>query len=193
VSVFKSERLIPVTAPDLGPVAQELAEHFRQRSYEVECLQVAEGAWEVGITRGGLFKAAVGLKSALKIQIEKQPFGTVVRAGTGIFGKQAVPTAITMLVAWPVLLTQAWGLVQQSGLDGEAIRVVELSLTRGERAGVSRDAGSAAGAVSAESSDAGGRPAPAGPPSAAAFCTACGTVQDAAARFCASCGQARVG
>jgi hypothetical protein len=191
MSMFKSERLIPVTAPDLGPVAAELAEHFRQRSYEVECLQVADGAWQVGITRGGMFKAAVGLKSALKIEIERQPFGTMVRAGTGIFGKQAVPTAITMLVAWPVLLTQAWGLVQQAGLDGEAIRVVELSLTRGERAGATPDAAPAAGAGATEPDGHDSRAATAGPASPAAFCTGCGSTLDADARFCASCGKAR--
>jgi hypothetical protein len=190
MSLFKSERLIPVAAADLGPVAAELAEHFRQRSYEVECLQVANGTWQVGVTRGGMFKAAVGLKSALKIEIERQPLGTMVRAGTGIFGKQAVPTAISMLVAWPVLLTQAWGLVQQAGLDGEAIRVVEMSLQRGARAGVSPDAAPAADADTARPADLNNHPAPGEQPSAAAFCTGCGSRLDADARFCASCGKA---
>jgi hypothetical protein len=193
MSMFKSERLIPVTADDLAPVAAELAEHFRQRNYEVECLQVAEGTWQVGITRGGLFKAAVGLKTALKVEVERQPFGTMVRAGTGIFGKQAVPTAITMLVAWPVLLTQAWGLIQQAGLDGEAIRVVEMSLTRGKRAGQSSGGGPATG--TGRTTSAGPeKPRPSsGPVSAPAFCTACGSKLDAAAQFCASCGKPRTG
>jgi hypothetical protein len=180
MSLFKSERLIPVTAPDLAPVAAELAEHFRQRRYEVNCVQVGPAAWQVDITRGGMFKAAVGLRSALKIEIEGQAYGTMVRAGTGIFGQQAVPTMISMLVAWPVLLTQAWGLVQAAGLDDEAIKVVELSLTRGERAGVTPDGQPAASA---------GAAAPADP----AFCTGCGSHIDATARFCPGCGQARVG
>ena len=190
MSMFKSERLIPVTGADLGPVAAELAEHFRQRNYEVECLQVADGAWQVGITRGGMFKAAVGLKSALKIEIERQPFGTMVRAGTGIFGKQAVPTAITMLVAWPVLLTQMWGLVQQAGLDGEAIRVVEVSLQRGARSGAAPDGAPAGGNGATMPADLNNHAAAAGQPPAAAFCTGCGSRMDADARFCASCGKA---
>jgi hypothetical protein len=153
VSVFKSEKFIPIGVTDLTPVANELAAHFRQRNYQVECSQLSDGQWQVGITRGGTFKAIMGLKSALKIQLEAQPKGTMVRAGAGIFGKQAIPTAITLLVAWPVLITQVWGIVREAGLDDEAVRIVEVSLTRAQRLG--------------------GSPA-ANVPSTVVACTACG-------------------
>ena len=41
----------------------------------------------------------------------------------GVFGKQALPTAISTLVFWPVLIPQIYGLVQQNELDKEAYRV----------------------------------------------------------------------
>ena len=63
MSVFKSETLIPISVTDLGPVAEELAEHFRNRNYQVECAETADQKWEVGITRGGKFKSIAGLKS----------------------------------------------------------------------------------------------------------------------------------
>jgi hypothetical protein len=46
-------------------------------------------------------------------------------AGVGIFGQQAIPTIISMFFFWPVLLTQIWGLIQQSNLDDKAAEIVE--------------------------------------------------------------------
>jgi len=188
--MFKTEKLIPITVTDLGLVAQDLANHFKQRDYQVECNPLPGGDWEVGITRGGIFKAAVGLKSALKIQIEPRPTGTMVRAGAGIFGKQAIPTAITMLVAWPVVLTQVWGLVREAGLDDEAVRVVELSLGRHQRAArYDNDTFSDPAASFAPKAEA----AAPRSTSVSAGCTSCGGEVADSARFCPLCGHVRVG
>ncbi|HEV2451664.1 MAG TPA: zinc ribbon domain-containing protein [Streptosporangiaceae bacterium] len=209
MSIFKSEKLIPIAVSDLAPVAEELAGHFKQRNYQVECSQLDDGQWEVGITRGGVFKTVVGLKSALKIHLEGRPRGTMVRAGAGIFGKQAAPTAIALVAAWPiglpVLLAQVWGLVREAGLDDEAVRVVELSLTRAQRAarlsGDSADGGlrvpgaepngspGSSGAAAQEAARA--RPArPDSPGGPGGFCTGCGRQLESDSRFCAGCGQA---
>lgn len=220
MSLFKSEKFVPISVPDVAPVAHELADHFKQRDYQVECVPLPTAGWEVGITRGGTFKAAVGLKSALKIQIEPIPAGTMVRAGAGIFGKQAIPTAISMLVAWPVLLTQVWGLVREAGLDGEAVGVVEASLNRHQRVASSQSgasgsdrAPSAGGATAADgTATADGAPSADGPAAAdgaaaarfaelsaresagaARYCSGCGGELGSSARFCPACGQARVG
>jgi hypothetical protein len=207
VKIFKSETLIPITVDDLAPVAEELAGHFKQRNYQVECSQTDDGHWEVGITRGGVFKTIVGLKSALKVQIEARPRGTMVRAGAGIFGKQAAATAITLFAAWPiglpVLLAQAWGLIREAGLDNEAARVVELSLTRAQRLAGPSGGGSngESGAQGTASDGSNGRseaapaartpqPPPARAESPGAFCTGCGRQLEEAARFCAGCGRA---
>ncbi len=183
MSMFKSEKLIPVSLPDLEPVANELAGHFKQRDYQVEYAQLPSGEWQVGITRGGVFKAAVGLKSALKIQIEAYPSGTMVRAGAGIFGKQALPTTITLLVAWPVVLTQVWGLIREANLDDEAVSVVEASLMRHQRVGSFQD-------VPASPAGSPGPQRAATSPAQSAFCTSCGEELGVSARFCALCGQA---
>jgi hypothetical protein len=206
MKVFRSERLVPIAVGDLEPVAQELAAHFKQRNYQVECSEVADGQWEVGITRGGIFKTVVGLKSALKIQLEARPKGTMVRAGAGIFGKQAAPTAIAIVTAWPialpVVLAQVWGIVREAGLDNEAIRVVELSLNRVQRlTGLSdngdksefraRDSvpnGPPARSAARPAGVADMRPQP-GHASPGEFCTSCGRQLEGGSRFCAGCGQ----
>jgi hypothetical protein len=68
------------------------------------------------------------MKTALNIKIEPVANGTTIEAGVGIFGQQAVPTAITLLVFWPVIIAQVWNMAQEANLDEEALRVAEESL-----------------------------------------------------------------
>jgi hypothetical protein len=195
VSIFKSEKFIPGTGIDLDVVAHELADHFRERRYEVAYSQVDDRTWDVSITRGGLFKKAVGLKSALKIELEARPKGTYVRAGAGVFGKQAVPTMISLFVTWPVLLTQVWGLIRESGLDDEAVRVVELSINRMLRladGAAPDDLRTPEYAPGPGPTRNGARSNGAGGPSATSrFCPSCGVEGASEARFCVGCGAAR--
>jgi membrane protease subunit (stomatin/prohibitin family) len=53
-----------------------------------------------------------------------------IEAGIGIFGQQAIPTLITMFVAWPVIITQTWGMVHTAILDDKVIQVAEASISR---------------------------------------------------------------
>jgi hypothetical protein len=48
--------------------------------------------------------------------------------GGGIFGQQAIPTAITLLVFWPVIIAQVWNMAQEANLDEEALGVAEERL-----------------------------------------------------------------
>jgi hypothetical protein len=73
-------------------------------------------------------KAIIGMKTALNIKIEPVANGTTVDAGVGIFGQQAIPTAITLLVFWPVIIAQVWNMAHESKLDEEALGVAEESL-----------------------------------------------------------------
>jgi hypothetical protein len=131
----------------------------------------------------------------------------MVRAGAGIFGKQAAPTAITLLAVWPIGVTmglvQVWGIVREAGLDNEAVRVVELSLTRAQRLAGS-SGGSANGQFRAPETVPNGSPGRFGAATAAntarahpvqadsreGFCIGCGRRLEEGARFCAGCGQA---
>ena len=74
---------------------------------------------QVSIRKGGTFKAIIGMKTALNIKIEPVANGTTVDAGVGTFGQQAVPTAITLLIFWPVIIAQVWNMAQEAKLDEE--------------------------------------------------------------------------
>ena len=128
MGTFNSSKTFPYFVEDVAPVAQDVMDHFEQQDYEVTETNIPTGGVQVSIRRGGTFKAIIGLKSALNIKIEPVANGTTVDAGVGIFGQQAIPTAITLLVFWPVLVAQVWNMAQEANLDDEALRVAEESL-----------------------------------------------------------------
>ena len=128
MGTFNSTKTVPYVVEDLAPVAQEVMRHFESQDYEVTDTHIPTGGVQVSIRRGGTFKAIIGMKTALNIKIEPQANGTKVEAGVGIFGQQAIPTAITLLVFWPVIIAQVWNMAQEAKLDEEALRVAEESL-----------------------------------------------------------------
>ena len=128
MGTFNSSHTVPHVVEDLTPVAHDVMRHFESQDYEVSETPIPTGGVQVSIRRGGTFKAIIGMKTALNIKIEPQANGTRVEAGVGIFGQQAIPTAITLLVFWPVIIAQVWNMAQEAKLDEEALGVAEESL-----------------------------------------------------------------
>lgn len=172
MGVFKSERYIPKRLGSLTPVAEDLMLHFRHQGFEVMGEETITGGWDISIHKGGLFKAVLGMKTALKVSIEPSGNGTVVKAGIGIFGQQVIPTLIMLWVFWPILLAQLWGMVRQSKLDNEAIDIIDKSLSADRPLAASLEHPTE-------------KVVPAG---ASRFCTQCGGKYLAEMKFCPACG-----
>jgi hypothetical protein len=128
MGTFNSSKTFPYFVEDIAPVAQDVMDHFKGQDFEVTETNIPTGGVQVSIRKGGTFKAIIGMKTALNIKIEPVANGTTVDAGVGIFGQQAVPTAITLLVFWPVIIAQVWNMAKESDLDDEALDVAEESL-----------------------------------------------------------------
>ena len=128
MGAFNSTKTFPYSVDDVAPVARDVMDHFEQQDFEVTETNIPTGGAQVSIRKGGTFKAIIGMKTALNIKIEPVANGTTVEAGVGIFGQQAIPTAITLLVFWPVVIAQVWNMAQEANLDDEALRVAEESL-----------------------------------------------------------------
>ena len=128
MGAFNSSKTVPYFVEDVAPVARDVMDHFEGQDFEVTETNIPAGGVQVSIRKGGTFKAIIGMKTALNIKIEPVANGTTVDAGVGIFGQQAIPTAITLLVFWPVIIAQVWNMAQESNLDDEALRVAEESL-----------------------------------------------------------------
>ena len=128
MGTFNSSKTFAYHVEDLAPVAKDVMDHFEAQDFEVAETDIPSGGVQVSIRKGGTFKAIIGMKSALNIKIEPEANGTKVEAGVGIFEQQAIPTAITLLVFWPVIIAQVWNMAQEAKLDEEALGVAEESL-----------------------------------------------------------------
>ena len=158
---FSSKRFFMADPSFIPAVAEDLSRGFQTEGYSVKVENLVAGGADISITKGGFFKAIAGMKTALKITLKQEGAYIVAEAGIGIFGQQAIPTIISMIFFWPVLLTQTWGLVQQSKLDDHAMELIEKSLQRLAVWGKTTTNGN--------------------------FCPECGAA--ASGKFCSSCGK----
>lgn len=111
-------------------MSKAICDYFESEGYSVKEEEGYTGGKEISITKGGMFKALLGLRTALKVSL--QPMGETIgfKASAGIFGMHAIPTFITLWVCWPVILTQIWGLIKQSRLDDKALEIAQSVLSK---------------------------------------------------------------
>ena len=125
MGVFQSQKTVPVHVADLAPVAQAVANHFQAKGFEVQTQSTDKG-WHVSISKADTFKVVMGTKTALNVELEPKGDGTDINAGIGVFGQHG--GGLGGVLAGPLMLTQMWGMVQQSKLDDEAMAVAEQAL-----------------------------------------------------------------
>lgn len=122
---FSSSRIFYNCDRYIDNVAKQFSEQMQQEGFDINAKKLSDGKWDISIKKGGMFKAILGMKSALKIEIHSASPNVLVKTGVGIFAQQAVPTVITMLVLWPVLLAQIWGVIKQAKLDTHVMEVLQ--------------------------------------------------------------------
>lgn len=132
------------------------------QGFTAKCDNYAGDIYDISLAKGNVFKAVLGMKSALKVTLTPMGNSIHIKAGVGIFGQQAIPTAITMFAFWPVLIPQIWGLVQQAKLDDKAIAIAEQAINENCMSSFFQDATS--------------------------FCPNCGNKINSNANFCPNCG-----
>ena len=162
---FTSTRTFNVSSERIPDMARALESELRKDGYDTRNDMLLGGDVVVSVTKGGLFKSVIGMKTALKVEIRSEAGNVRAKTSVGIWGQQIVPTVIMLLWFWPVLITQIWGLVQQSRLD---TRVMEILAKAAEKSPRSIDAPSCEGGLPAR------------------FCSECG--KPVAGNFCSNCG-----
>lgn len=176
MGAFNTKTILNGNPALIPAIADRICQVFEADGYEINRDNLMSGGVDISVTKGGVFKAIIGMKTALKITLIPQNNAISFEAGVGIFGQQALPTVISMLFFWPVMLTQIWGLIQQSNLDDKALAAAQAVIN--ENGG---------NLYSSAGSDIGGTTPP---PFAGSgkFCTNCGTKLPDNARFCSNCG-----
>ncbi|MGM9833425.1 MAG: zinc-ribbon domain-containing protein [Candidatus Limisoma sp.] len=174
MGTFNTKKTIYASPRLIAEMGERIATEFRNEGFEVELCQLMSEGCDISITKGGTFKAIMGMRSALKVSLMPQGDHILFDASVGIFGQQAIPTIISMFVWWPVLITQIWGMVNQAKLDDKALAIAEQVAA----------AHNAAGGYQASYA----APQQPQPAQGARFCTNCGTPLLPQAKFCPECG-----
>lgn len=165
MGTFNTKKILYASPALIPAIADAICRDFQAEGFDVKIDSTLSGGSDVSISKGGTFKAVLGMKSALKITLIPQNGNIAFEAGVGLFGQQLVPTIISMLLYWPVLVTQIWGLVRQAKLDDKALAIAERVIEE-------------QGATNVESSDA----------THGKFCTECGAKLSQTSKFCSECG-----
>lgn len=169
MGTFEKHVVLQGSPAAIGEIAEAIKREFSAEGFEVLATSMSNGGTDISITKGNLFKAVLGMKSALKVTLVPQGNGIAFDASVGIFGQQLIPSIISWFYLWPVLLTQIWGLVQQSKLDDKALEIAQRVLyTSSYSTPVS--------------------PAMAESTSAGKFCPNCGIALEGVTKFCPNCG-----
>ena len=167
MGTFATKKILPGNPSLIPAIAEQIRTEFMAEQFEVHIDNLLSGGVDISISKGNLFKAVLGLKSALKVSLIPKDNAIAFEAGIGIFGQQAIPTIISMLFFWPVLITQIWGMVQQYKLDDKALEIAEVMIRNQSSSTIS-------------ASNTGGM----------VFCTNCGHRNIKGAKFCSECGKA---
>lgn len=166
MATFSTKKILYGSTSLIPTIANRIQEEFQNDGYEVSMDALSSGGYDISITKGGVFKAVLGMKTALKVTLLPQGNNIHFEAGVGIWGQQAIPTVISMLFFWPVLITQIWGMVEQSKLDDKALEIAQDVILQSSHIGTVPSV-----------TNRGGN-----------FCTNCGTSVPAEAKFCPNCG-----
>ena len=85
MGVFNSTRQFSLPHDKIGAVADDVMAALREQGYEVQGQTLMGGGWDISITRGGMFKTVLGLKTALKLSLSPRAPGLVfAEASVGI-------------------------------------------------------------------------------------------------------------
>lgn len=175
MGTFNTKAVLNGNSSLIPAIAERICQDFAADGFDVKREDLISGGADISIAKGNMFKAALGMKTALKITLIPVNNGISFEAGVGIFGQQVIPTIIMWFFFWPVLLTQIWGLVKQAQLDDKALAIAQSV--------VNQNGGYSYYNV--------GNTTPPSPPvsgGAFKFCTNCGNKVADTARFCPNCG-----
>ena len=162
---FTSTKVFNVSPRRILGMAHALENELQKDGYDTRSDMLFGGDVVVSITKGGMFKAIIGMKTALKVELRADGENVSVKTSVGIWGYQIVPTVIMFMVFWPVLLTQIWGLVLQSKLDARVMEILAKAVDSKDCATINvSEEGFAPARFCSEC----------GKPVSGNFCTACG-------------------
>ena len=113
-------RIYNVENANLYSAVESTRDYYEALGYDTTVTISSEG-YTVSIKKGNLFRKVLGLQTSLNITLTQINRRVRACADIGFFGTQAIPTAITAFVLWPVIVPQIVGIVKNLKLDKQVL------------------------------------------------------------------------
>lgn len=125
---FESSTLFNAPQEFIPVACRKIKSEFEADGFDYAVKTESFNKTVVLVTKGNLVKQAIGLKQGLEITFKPECGMVSVNARGTVIKDQAIATILSMLVAWPVVIAQIIGLVNQSKLDEMAIETVTSAM-----------------------------------------------------------------
>ena len=84
MGVFNTHKVINTDPSYIPEMVAKITSQFKMEGYEIDTIASDTGAYDISITKGGLFRTVSGLKTALKITLKPYIGKVSFDAGVGI-------------------------------------------------------------------------------------------------------------
>ena len=85
MATFSTKKILYGSTSLIPTIANRIQEEFQNDGYEVAMDALSSGGYDISITKGGVFKAVLGMKTALKVTLLPQGNSINFEAGIGIW------------------------------------------------------------------------------------------------------------
>ena len=70
MGTFNTQKMLYGASSLIPEIASRIQLDFQAEGYEVAVTSMSSGAYDISITKGGVFKAVIGMKTALKVNLQ---------------------------------------------------------------------------------------------------------------------------
>ena len=176
MAIFNTKKILYASTSLIPQMANRIQKEFEFEGYDVTMDELSSGGYDISIAKVNIFKAVLGMRTAMKITLIPNDGNIHFEAGIGIWGQQIIPTIISMFMYLPTIFAQMWGIVEQSKLDDKALEIVNSVIAMNSTTIISTVTTTTTTTPPAK--NIGFR-----------FCTSCGTKNPENTDFCSNCGK----
>ena len=101
MGIFKTSKLLYGNPDFINTIATAIESKFRADGYDVRVEDTYDNGKNIDISKGGVFKRVLGMRTALKVSLSPCDGNIWFKTDVGIFGNHVIPT---ILVASGMLL-----------------------------------------------------------------------------------------
>ena len=128
MAIFNEKRTIYGHIDNIEYVLNDVKLYFEAKKFEVHVESNLDSGF-ISITKGGIFKSVTGLKVALNTSLKIQNDNVFVESKIGAFGsKVAVLLVGVYVIAWPLAVSAALGMILQTNLNKEMMEQIAKSI-----------------------------------------------------------------